>query len=97
MSVSAVIVTQLFCVHGGFSPSISTLDEIQNIPKESRLSGVTSDLLWSDPGECNGWAEGPREADFFGPDVAAQFNHNNFRLIYRKSSTCYEWVLLEQQ
>lgn len=78
MSVSAVICTQIFCVHGGLSPSISTLDEIQNIPKEQSLGGALSDLLWSDPGVRNGRAESPRGVGFhFGPDVAIHFNHSN--------------------
>jgi len=77
MSLSAVISNRIFCVHGGLSPSIHTLDEIKSIPKKN-LSDSASDLLWSDPSENKGWAKSPRGLGFlFGPDVAKQFNHNN--------------------
>ena len=54
MSLSAVISNRIFCVHGGLSPFISSLDEIQSIEKLSEsisglVSGPVSDLMWSDP------------------------------------------------
>lgn len=94
ISLSAVICCKVFCVHGGLSPSISAVDEINEIKKDPLPSA--SDLVWSDPGETNGWEESPRGSDFlFGPDIARQFNHeNNIQFICRSHQLAmdgYSW------
>lgn len=46
---------QIFCVHGGLSPSIQTLDQIRTIDRKQEVphDGPMCDLLWSDPeGKC---------------------------------------------
>ena len=42
---------QIFCVHGGLSPSITTLDQIRSIDRKQEVphDGAMCDLLWSDP------------------------------------------------
>lgn len=42
---------QIFCVHGGLSPSIQTLDQIRTIDRKQEVphDGPMCDLLWSDP------------------------------------------------
>ena len=42
---------QIFCVHGGLSPSIQTLDQIRVIDRKQEVphDGPMCDLLWSDP------------------------------------------------
>ncbi len=42
---------QIFCVHGGLSPSIQTLDQIRAIDRKQEVphDGPMCDLLWSDP------------------------------------------------
>lgn len=44
-------VFQIFCVHGGLSPSIQTLDQIRTIDRKQEVphDGPMCDLLWSDP------------------------------------------------
>jgi len=44
-------VCQIFCVHGGLSPSIQTLDQIRAIDRKQEVphDGPMCDLLWSDP------------------------------------------------
>ena len=71
---------QIFCLHGGLSPSIETLDQartldrVQEVPHE----GPMCDLVWSDPDERVGWGMSPRGAGFtFGGDITEQFNHTN--------------------
>ena len=52
MPLAAVISDRVFCVHGGLSPSLNSLEEIINIQRPLPLndgSGLAIDLLWSDP------------------------------------------------
>ena len=70
---------KVFCVHGGLSPSVSAIDELNEIKKGPLpSSGPASDLVWSDPGENNRWNASPRGSGFlYGPDIARKFNHEN--------------------
>ena len=87
MSLSAIIDDRVFCVHGGLSPSISTLDQIRLIDRKEEVphEGPMCDLLWSDPEDIKGWALSPRGAGYlFGSDVVDMFVHaNNLSLIAR--------------
>lgn len=51
LSLSAIIDDKIFCVHGGLSPSITTLDQIRTIDRKQEVphDGAMCDLLWSDP------------------------------------------------
>ena len=42
---------QIFCVHGGISPQIKTLEEINKTfrPLDVPETGLLCDLIWSDP------------------------------------------------
>jgi serine/threonine-protein phosphatase 2A catalytic subunit len=80
LPITALIEKQIFCLHGGLSPSIDSLgsimeqDRVQEVPHE----GPMCDLLWSDPDERNGWGISPRGAGFtFGQDLSEEWNHNN--------------------
>ena len=50
-SLSAVIDEKVFCVHGGLSPQITTLDQIRCMDRKQEVphDGAMCDLLWSDP------------------------------------------------
>lgn len=54
LSLSAIIDGKIFCVHGGLSPSIQTLDQIRTIDRKQEVphDGPMCDLLWSDPEGC---------------------------------------------
>lgn len=70
----------VFCVHGGLSPLIDTLDKIRLLDRKQEVphEGAMCDLLWSDPDEIDGWGLSPRGAGFlFGADTVRKFNHTN--------------------
>eukprot|EP01006_Ploeotia_vitrea_P064087 TRINITY_DN86935_c0_g1_i1.p1 TRINITY_DN86935_c0_g1~~TRINITY_DN86935_c0_g1_i1.p1 ORF type:complete len:326 (+),score=35.61 TRINITY_DN86935_c0_g1_i1:66-980(+) len=87
LSLSALIEDRVFCVHGGLSPAINTLDQIRTIDRKQEVphDGAMCDLLWSDPEDIDGWGLSPRGAGYlFGGDVVKQFNSaNNLELICR--------------
>eukprot|EP00887_Chlorella_sp_A99_P008233 scaffold12.g8233.t1 len=76
LSLSALIDGRIFCVHGGLSPTIATLDQIRVIDRKQEVphDGAMCDLLWSDPEEgVEGWGLSPRGAGYlFGHDIASQ-------------------------
>jgi len=59
--ISAVVDDRVFCVHGGLSPSINTLDQIRNIDRKQEVphDGPMCDLLWSDPEDIEGTVFSP--------------------------------------
>ncbi|KAL7065425.1 hypothetical protein AAHC03_05814 [Spirometra sp. Aus1] len=87
LCLSAIIEDKIFCVHGGLSPHIETLDQIRTIDRKQEVphEGPMCDLLWSDPEDNNGWGVSPRGAGFlFGADTVANFNRvNDLDLICR--------------
>ncbi len=80
LPLAAIIDEKVFCVHGGLSPSINTLDEIKVIDRKQEVphDGAMCDLMWSDPDDINGWSMSPRGAGYlFGSDIVEQFNRTN--------------------
>lgn len=51
LPLAALMNEQFLCVHGGLSPDIKTIDDIQQIHRfqEPPASGPLCDLIWSDP------------------------------------------------
>ncbi|KAD5960504.1 hypothetical protein E3N88_11976 [Mikania micrantha] len=85
--LTALVESEIFCLHGGLSPSIETLDNIRNFDRVQEVphEGPMCDLLWSDPDDRCGWGISPRGAGYtFGQDISEQFNHTNgLKLIAR--------------
>lgn len=80
LALAAIIDNKIFCVHGGLSPSINTLDEIRSIERKQEVphDGAMCDLMWSDPDESPGWSVSPRGAGYlFGGDIVEKFNREN--------------------
>ena len=78
--IAAIIDNSIFCVHGGLSPDIHTIQDIESIQRkqEPPVSGGYCDILWSDPDEIEGFQNSPRGAGFlFGYDVVKQFRYDN--------------------
>lgn len=87
LPLTALVEGSIFCLHGGLSPSIDTLDHIRALDRIQEVphEGPMCDLLWSDPDDRGGWGISPRGAGYtFGQDIAESFHHsNNLTLISR--------------
>jgi len=80
LPLSIVVDNRIFCVHGGLSPQIDTLDDIRHLDRlhEVPHDGPICDLIWSDPEERVSWGISPRGAGYiFGEDVTNRWNTNN--------------------
>jgi len=81
LSLAAIIDEKVFCVHGGLSPMINTLDMIRTIDRKQEVphEGAMCDLMWSDPdADIDLWGLSPRGAGYlFGSKVVQKFNHTN--------------------
>ncbi|KAH3902700.1 serine/threonine-protein phosphatase SCDLUD_000284 [Saccharomycodes ludwigii] len=78
--ITALVDNKIFCLHGGLSPMIETIDQIRELNRVQEVphEGPMCDLLWSDPDDRGGWGISPRGAGFtFGQDISEQFNHTN--------------------
>lgn len=80
LSLGALVEDRLFCIHGGLSPSLKTIDEIRGIDRKQEVphEGSMCDLLWSDPEGIENWGVSPRGAGYlFGESIVTQFNQVN--------------------
>jgi len=94
LSLAAVVNEKVLSIHGGLSPSLTSIDEIREIDRflEVPNEGPMCDLMWSDPEDVEGWSLSPRGAGhIFGPDVVAKFaKENNLDLITRSHQLVME-------
>ncbi|KAL1546209.1 Serine/threonine-protein phosphatase PP1 isozyme 9 [Salvia divinorum] len=81
LPVSALIDGKIICMHGGLSPDLKQLDQINEITRPTDIpdSGLLCDLLWSDPDpRIRGWTDSDRGAScVFGADAVAEFLQKN--------------------
>ena len=49
--IAALVGRQIFCVHGGITPTLQSIDQVREIkrPADGSVKGFLADLLWSDP------------------------------------------------
>jgi serine/threonine-protein phosphatase PP1 catalytic subunit len=77
LPIAGVIDDKIFCMHGGLSPDLHSLDQIRRImrPTDVPDAGLLCDLLWSDPEkDVVGWGESDRGVSYtFGPDIVTEF------------------------
>ncbi|XP_030381912.1 serine/threonine-protein phosphatase alpha-2 isoform-like [Scaptodrosophila lebanonensis] len=87
MPVAAVISNRIFCCHGGLSPDLSTIEDINHLerPAQIPVKGLLCDLMWSDPENIFGWGKNNRGVSVtFGRDIVERFIRNHdFDLIVR--------------
>jgi serine/threonine-protein phosphatase 4 catalytic subunit len=87
LALAALIDNSIFCVHGGLSPAINSIDDIRVIDRKQEVphEGIMCDLMWSDPEgtslqltEIQGFGISQRGAGYiFGGDVVDKFCRNN--------------------
>lgn len=77
LPVAATIEDKILCVHGGLSPELTSLQQIERIirPTDIPDTGLLCDLIWSDPDkDIDGWGENDRGVSFvFGEDIVNHF------------------------
>lgn len=88
LPVAALIDDKILCMHGGLSPELKELEQINKIDRKVDIpeNGILCDLLWSDPNQMEGWSDNKERGTsyYFGPDVVNEFlNKNNLDLICR--------------
>jgi len=80
LPLTILVDNKIFCVHGGLSPSLDSLDNVRAMDRfhEVPHEGPICDLIWSDPDDRVGWGISPRGAGYtFGEDITARWNLNN--------------------
>lgn len=80
LPLAAIVGDKILCVHGGLSPDIQTIADIQKLDrfKEIPHEGPMCDLMWSDPAPIEGFRPSIRDAGYqFGGDITRGFNEAN--------------------
>jgi serine/threonine-protein phosphatase PPG1 len=95
LPLSASVENRIYCVHGGLSPSLTSIDHIRflNRFKEVPMEGPMTDLLWSDPTtDDGGFVTNPQGAGFlFGSDAVDKFTTTNgLDMIMRSHQLCLD-------
>ena len=81
LPVAAIIDDKILCMHGGLSPDLKTIQNIQDISRPTDIpdTGLLCDLLWSDPDkDAVDYDENDRGVSvIFGEKVVMDFNKKN--------------------
>lgn len=95
LSYAAVVNGAYFCVHGGISPYLRTLDDIDEIEKPllSSDSLIANDLVWSDPNEnVKGFQISSRGSGYFFNDKKLNnfLKENQLKKLIRSHEHCFD-------
>ncbi|XP_030379282.1 serine/threonine-protein phosphatase PP1-like [Scaptodrosophila lebanonensis] len=87
MPVAAVVSKRIFCCHGGLSPHLANIEQINHIKRPTGIpnSGLLCDLVWADPENIFGWGTNTRGVSVtFGRNIVDNFvARNDFDLVVR--------------
>jgi len=94
LPIAAIVASKIFCVHGGLSPSLHTMEDIKRIQRPTDVPdyGLLNDLLWSDPSDTAlDWEENERGVSYcFGKAVI-----NDFLVRYDMDLICRAHMVVE--
>ena len=94
--LAAIIDNKIFCVHGGLSPKIKKIEEINQIDRKLEIprEGIIPDLIWSDPSEeIMEYSPSSKGAgQFYGEKAVNDFikENNNISIIIRSHTLVME-------
>ncbi|KAJ2238150.1 putative serine/threonine protein phosphatase [Coemansia sp. RSA 1722] len=99
LALAVTIDESIFCVHGGLSPSILHIDQMEALDRFGEIphEGALADILWSDPdGDVETFGRSQRGAGYtFGSLVVDRFLHiNGMSHILRAHQLCMEGYLV---
>lgn len=88
LPLAAIVNEQIFCVHGGLSPSLHKIESINALqrPIKNYDDSIISDLVWSDPHDkVQDFSENQRGSGvFYGESAVKTFlQNNNLKLLIR--------------
>ncbi|AJS91099.1 Ppz1p [Saccharomyces cerevisiae YJM1573] len=81
LPLAAIVAGKIFCVHGGLSPVLNSMDEIRHVVRPTDVPdfGLINDLLWSDPTDSpNEWEDNERGVSYCYNKVAINKFLNKF-------------------
>uniref|UniRef100_A0AC34F7H2 Serine/threonine-protein phosphatase n=1 Tax=Panagrolaimus sp. ES5 TaxID=591445 RepID=A0AC34F7H2_9BILA len=97
LPLAAIIDSTILAMHGGISPHLHSLDDIDRIPRPAIVPpyGLLCDLVWSDPDDRHdGWALSPRGISFtFSSSIVESMCHKlGVELIVRAHQLTSEMI-----
>jgi serine/threonine-protein phosphatase PP1 catalytic subunit len=94
LPIAAIVASKIFCVHGGLSPSLHSMDDIKRIQRPTDVPdyGLLNDLLWSDPSDTAlDWEDNERGVSYcFGKGII-----NDFLVRYDMDLICRAHMVVE--
>ena len=82
LPITALINDNILCIHGGLSPDLKNIDQLNKILKPTEIpdEGLLCDLVWSDPSDelSENFGENERNVSVtFSKNVVEEFTKNN--------------------
>ncbi|PCH33671.1 phospho protein phosphatase PPZ [Wolfiporia cocos MD-104 SS10] len=94
LPIAAIVASKIFCVHGGLSPSLHSMEDIKRIQRPTDVPdyGLLNDLLWSDPSDqATEWEDNERGVSYcFGKAII-----NDFLVRYDMDLICRAHMVVE--
>uniref|UniRef100_A0A0W0G3D9 Serine/threonine-protein phosphatase n=1 Tax=Moniliophthora roreri TaxID=221103 RepID=A0A0W0G3D9_MONRR len=94
LPIAAIVASKIFCVHGGLSPSLHSMEDIKRIQRPTDVPdyGLLNDLLWSDPSDTAlDWEDNERGVSYcFGKGII-----NDFLVRYDMDLICRAHMVVE--